>query len=272
MSELAYDETYSGNAAENYERFFVPTIGGPVAEDLIAEAQLVPGERVLDVGCGTGVVTRMAAKRVTRVGEVVGLDVHPAMLAVARHATPRDLTINWLEASADAIPLPDDSFDVVLCQMSLQFMPSQLGVLREMGRVLRPGGRLVLNVPGPTPPLFQHLADALTKHINSEAAHFVHIVFSINEPDELRQLATNAGFGQVDVSRQMKSLPLPAAQDFMWQYICSTPLANIIERATDQQRLALQQEICGRWRQFSSGTGLALEVGITTLRGIASIR
>ena len=265
MSELVYDQSFSVNTAENYERFFVPTIGGPVAKDLIEAAELIPGERVLDVGCGTGIVTRLAAEKVTSAGQVAGLDVHPAMLAVARAATPQGLAIDWYEASAEAVPLPDDSFDVVLCQMSVQFMHGQLGALREMRRVLEPGGRLVLNVPGPTPLLFEHLADALAKHIGPEAAHFVHLVFSTHEPDELRQLATSAGFSKVNVRRAMKSLALPPAVDFLWQYIHSTPLAGIVTQATAQQRLALQEEIGRRWQLFRSGVGLAMEVGMTTL-------
>jgi len=265
MSHLTYDETYSGNAAENYERFFVPAIGGPVAKDLIAAAALIPGESVLDVGCGTGVVIRMAAETLSGAGVVAGLDVNPSMLAVARAATPQGVAVDWYEASAEAIPLPDDSFNVVLCQMSLQFMPSRLGALREMRRVLEPGGRLVLSVPGPTPPLFENFADALTRHINPEAAPFVRAVFSLNDVDEIRQLASTAGFRQVSVSRDMKALQLPSAEDFMWEYIHSTPLVNAVAQGTDEQRLALEQEVCERWQQFSSGGGLAIEVGMTTL-------
>jgi ubiquinone/menaquinone biosynthesis C-methylase UbiE len=265
MSQLAYDETYSGGAAENYERFFVPAIGGPMAKDLIEAAALIPGERVLDVGCGTGVVTRTAAEKVRNTGAVAGLDVNPSMLAVARAATPQGVAIDWYEASAEAIPLPDDSFDVVLCQMSLQFMPGRLNALREMRRVLEPGGRLVLSVPGPTPPLFENFAAALAKHINPQAAPFVHAVFSLHDIDEIRQLASSAGFRQVNVSREMKALQLPSAENFMWEYIHSTPLVNAVAQGTDKQRLALEREVCERWQDFSSGAGLAIEVGMTTL-------
>lgn len=268
MPELAYDETYSDNAAENYERYFVPAIGGPIARDLVASAALKAGERVLDVGCGTGIVARLAAKALDGAGKVAGLDVNPGMLAVARDVMPESAGIDWYEANAEAIPLPDDSFDVVLCQMSLQFMPNRVKALREMRRVMTAGGRLVLNVPGPTPRLFEIFADALVKHIDQEAAPFVHAVFSLNDANEIRQLASDAGFGHVSVAQAKKLLALPRASDFMWQYINSTPMVNPVSAATNEQRLALEKEICERWREFSSGDGLAMQVGMTTLTAL----
>lgn len=267
MPELAYDETFSDNEAENYERFFVPAIGGPIAGDLVEAAALRAGERVLDVGCGTGIVARLAAEKLQGSGAVAGLDVNPGMLGVAREVAPKT-GIRWYEANAEAIPLPDGSFDVVLCQMSLQFMPARVNALREMRRVLAPGGRLLLNVPGPTPPLFEIFADALAKHIDQEAAPFVHAVFSLNDADEIRQLAGAAGFGQVSVTRAMKPLALPRARDFMWQYINCTPMVNPVAGATNEQRLALEREVCDRWQAFSTADGLAIEVGMTTLTAL----
>jgi SAM-dependent methyltransferase len=147
--QMSY-ETYSGGPAANYERYFVPAIGAPVAHDLIELAELRPGEHVLDVACGTGVVTRLAAEQVGG-GAVAGVDINPGMLQVARNVAG-DTAIEWHEASAEALPLGDATFDVALCQMGLQFFPDRPGALREMRRVLRPGGRVVINVPGPTPP------------------------------------------------------------------------------------------------------------------------
>ena len=106
-----------------YERALVPSLFKPFAEVLLERSGLAMGESVLDVACGTGVVTRLAAEAVGPTGAVVGLDVNPGMLAVARNETPSDVTIEWCEATAESVPLDDDSFDAVLCQMSLQFIP-----------------------------------------------------------------------------------------------------------------------------------------------------
>ena len=83
-----YGQSYGGSAAENYERYFVPTIGLPLAKDLVEVAALQPGDRVLDAACGTGVVTRLVAEALGAKGSVAGLDVNPGMLAVARSAAP----------------------------------------------------------------------------------------------------------------------------------------------------------------------------------------
>ena len=77
---------FSGSAAENYERYFVPAIGAPLATDLVELAALRPGERVLDVACGTGVVARHALERVGQRSKVIGTDINAGMLAVARAA------------------------------------------------------------------------------------------------------------------------------------------------------------------------------------------
>ena len=105
---------YGGNAAENYERYFVPTIGIPFATILLDAAGLHRGEHVLDLACGTGVVTRLAAERVGPTGAVAGLDINPAMLSVARTVPTSGAPIEWHEASAESLPLADGSFDIVL--------------------------------------------------------------------------------------------------------------------------------------------------------------
>ena len=264
MTDQAHDRSYGGTAAENYQRFFVPSIGGPVAEDLIEAARLQPGERVLDVACGTGVVTRLAAERVGAAGLLAGLDVNPGMLAVARSETPSDISIDWYEASVESMPLRDEAFDVVLCQMGLQFVPNKLAALREMRRVLNTGGRVYVTVPGPKPAIFGIMTDALARHLSPEAASFVDLVFSMHDVDELTELMRSAGFREVDVQAKPKDLRLPAPKDFLWQYIHSTPLAEAAARADTSKLDALEREVCTQWQEFAADGSLSGQVGMTT--------
>lgn len=262
MAEQHFGKTYGEKPPVNYERFFVPAIGAPLATDLIRLAALRPGERVLDVACGTGVVARLASQQVDATGSVAGLDVNPGMLAVARSATPPDMPIEWHEASAEAMPLPDASFDVVLCQMGLQFMPNKHAALREMRRVLVRGGRLILNVPGPTPRLFTIMGEALERHIGAEAAGFVYQVFSLHDTAEIQNLLSGAGFHDVSVQSDTKQLRLPALEEFLWQYVHGTPLADAVAQAHDDRRGLLEHDVVAKWQEFVNDGTLVLQVRV----------
>lgn len=257
-------ETFSGTAAENYERYFVPAIGAPLAADLVELAALRAGERVLDVACGTGVVARHAVERVGSGGRVVGTDINAGMLAVARQASAGVGASDWYEASADNLPLPDDAFDVALCQLGLQFFADKPAAVRELRRVLVPGGRLFLNVPGPTPPLFAELEAALARHVGPDGAGFVRAVFSLHDAVELRELLCVAGFEQVEAQSSVVTLRLTAPEDFLWQYVHSTPLGAAVAQLDGEARVALQREVVAAWQPFTDGGTLTLQVGITT--------
>jgi ubiquinone/menaquinone biosynthesis C-methylase UbiE len=126
---------FAGSVPENYERYLVPALFKPWAEDLVEMATLRSGDRVLDIACGTGIVARTAAKRLGDNGSVVGLDVSGPMLATARTA-PEGAAVEWQEGSAVKLPMSDATFDVVFCQQGLQFFPDRIATLREMHRVL----------------------------------------------------------------------------------------------------------------------------------------
>lgn len=267
MSASHFAQSFPPSVPENYQRFFVPAIGLPVAQDLLTHVELQAGDRVLDVGCGTGVVTRLAAERVGTSGSVVGLDVNPAMLDVAASATPTEATIEWRAASAEAIPFADESFDVVLCGLSLQFVKDREEALCEMRRVLSPGGRLALNVPGPIDPIFGALSEALGEHITPEAGHFVRAVFSLHSESEVERLLGGAGFRDVAVHAYTRDLSLPAGTAFLWQYVSSTPLAGFVASADDRTRTALEQHVLAEWSNHESAGALEYQQRIVVATG-----
>lgn len=267
MAERHFGEDYGKNPAENYEKYFVPAIAAPFAEDLVAVAALAPRERVLDVACGTGVVARLAARLVSTGGAVAGLDPNPGMLAVARAAAPPGTEIEWHQAGAEAMPLADASFDVVLCQMGLQFVPDKRAAVGEMRRVLVDGGRLVLNVPGPIPRLFAVLAEVLARHLGSEVAGFVQAVFSLHDTEAVRDLVAGAGFAEVAVAARTHTLLLPQPADFLWQYVHSTPLFAAVAGVSAERRAAIEEEVVAGWRPFESDRGLVLEARMVVATG-----
>lgn len=265
MAAQTFGASYSENAAENYERYFVPTIGRPAASGLVGAAALQEGERVLDVACGTGIVARLAADRVGPGGAVEGLDPNPGMLAVARAVAPSDDSITWHQAPAESMPLADESFDVVLCGMGIQFFADREAGLREMRRVLVPGGRAVASLPGPPPPPFEAMAEAFARHVSPDAASFVRAVFSLHDAEEIHTLASAAGFDDVDVRSKSVTLRLPPPEDFLWQYVHSTPLAAAASKVDEVRRDALEREFAERCGDFVDDGALIGTVRMTTL-------
>jgi ubiquinone/menaquinone biosynthesis C-methylase UbiE len=256
----------AGNAAETYERALVPAVFAAWAPLVVTLADPQPGERVLDVACGTGVVTRLASQRVGRTGHVVGLDLNPGMLAVATSRasgqSPTDAPITWQEASATKMPLPDGSFDIVYCQLGLQFFPDRLAALREMYRVLVPGGRLGLMVwrgiehsPG-----FERLAGSLTRHVNSDAAGIMRAPFSLGNAEELRELLSESRFREIAIRPVPGTVRFPSVARFVQDYVAGSPLAGHVAKVSDEARAALVSEVGIALRAYVSGTELRFPI------------
>lgn len=136
-------------ATTAYERRWQAQLAGVQAE-LLALAALQPGERVLDVACGTGLVSYAAAQAVGPAGRVCGIDLSGEMVRAAQRKAidQPGLPVGFERMDAESLAWPDASFDVVLCALGLMYMPEPERALREMRRVLRPGGRLVVAVWG----------------------------------------------------------------------------------------------------------------------------
>jgi len=203
---------YSGTAAELYQSFFVPAIATPASDELLRTADLRAGERVLDVACGTGIITRAAAEQVGQTGTVTAIDLAPDMLEVAKATPAAGAPIEWHQADAASLPLPDASYDVALCQMGVMFMEDRTGALAELHRVLTPGGRVVINTPGRIQPLFKAMEQAIVEHIGPELGAFVSAVFSMHDPSALAALLDDTGFTDVSSKEYTAHFTLRAHQ------------------------------------------------------------
>ena len=141
MSEDAARGQVAGGAAEVYESFFVPALFAQWPPVLLEAAGVAAGHRVLDVGCGTGIVAAAAAARVGRQGGVAALDPNEPMLEVARR---RPDPVSWHSGVAEALPFDDEAFDRVLSAFALMFCTDRERAVGEMARVLSTGGAVAV--------------------------------------------------------------------------------------------------------------------------------
>ena len=263
----------ASNPAQIYEDYFVPAQFRPWTEDLLARANPHAGERVLDVACGTGIVARMVAQGVNGLGRVVGLDPSPAMLGVARSAAEGEgLAIEWFEGSAESLPFPDASFDLVLVQQGLQYFGDKAAAVGELYRVLAPGGRVATATWTEIAdnPFFVAFAEVVQRHLGTPA---MHTPFSLGDRDALRSLFVAAGFETVEIERVRRTVRFPAPDRFVDLGVAGASAAvpalqamNAAERAalTD----AIRADMAAPLRDYSDGDEVAfpLEAHIVLAR------
>lgn len=198
-------EKVRSNPAEIYDTQFVPALfahWGPIVVDL---AGVKIGDRVLDVACGTGAATLAAVEKAGPSGHVVGLDANPEMLAVARR---KPTLVEWVHGTAEALPMPDDDFDAVISQFGFMFFEDQAGALREMMRVLRPGGRIAVavcdtveNSPG-----YGTFAKLLDRLFGSHVGDAFRAPFALGDADKLHAICREAGIMDATVTRHTEAV------------------------------------------------------------------
>ncbi|HET7887830.1 MAG TPA: methyltransferase domain-containing protein [Bradyrhizobium sp.] len=225
------------SAPELYERYLVPAITSVWATDLLDRIAPRNGESLLDVACGTGVVARLAAQR-GHTGRLVGIDLNAAMLAVARAKSD---AVEWIEGSALDLPFEANSFDVVLCQLGLQFFPDKQAALAQMVRVLKPGGRAGLSVYSAIErtPAAQAFVQALDQHLGTESSRTKRSEHLSCEAQEVGVWAKQAGFDAVEVLTVAKPITFPSTLDYVRFQLTATPMAGLLKdkAATERERL-----------------------------------
>lgn len=240
----------SAEAAEAYEAAFVPAFFEQWVPLLLDAADVRPGQRVLDVACGTGVVARHAADR-TGDGSVTGLDLNEAMLAVARRVRPG---ITWRHGDADRLPCADGSFDAVLCQMALMFFPDPGRAVGEMARVAVAGGVVAIDVPAALADqdAFAAFVEMVAGHAGPAAANLLTSYFSCGDLDQLTGSFEAAGLVDVVARTEPGRYRAPSIDMAVTTEVDSTPL---LERIDEQTYARIRADAHEVWRPYTTAGG-----------------
>ncbi len=232
-------------AAEAYEAHLVPAIFRPWAEVVVGLAAPKPGEHVLDVACGTGIGARIAAEAVAPNGKVVGLDIDPGMVEIARRsAVESGATTEWHCGSAIEMPFADETFDLCLCLQGLQFFPDRAQGFSELRRVLRPTGRLVASIWCPIEHNKGHLALVQALERQNVDAAAVKRPFSFGDVEEIKEIAEWAGFPAVEIQTEERLSRFPSVEGFIDSLASGGPASrHALAQLPDEGRQDLVKDV-----------------------------
>jgi SAM-dependent methyltransferase len=216
----------TGAAAEVYEEFFVPALFAQWTEALLDASGTGPGHRVLDVGCGTGVLARAAAERVGEGGRVSGVDPNPGMLAVASGVGGG---VRLREGRAENLPFADDSFDRVLSQFALMFFEDAGAASRELARVLKPGGVVAVATWATIDesPGYARMAELVEEIVGPDAAEALRAPFSVGTADQLRAALAD-GLPQVSITELPGTASFPSIEAWVRTDVLGWTLRDLV--------------------------------------------
>lgn len=240
-------------AAEAYEARFVPALFADWAPHVVEMADVSPGQSVLDVACGTGIVARTAAERVGAAGRVVGVDLNQAMLTVAERVCPG---VELHRGDVADLPFATGTFDAALCQMAMMFFPDRPAALREMGRVVEPGGTVVVMVPSSlgAQPAYRPLVELAARFAGPEAVAMLSTYWACGDLDELIATVGDAGLDLVATRTRMGTARFGSIDEFVAVEVESTPVRELL---TDDEYERLRREANEVLAGFTTAGGAA---------------
>ena len=221
---------FVGSIPENYDRYLGPVLFEPYAKDLVERVNLPEGGSLLEVACGTGIVTRHLRDRLSPGVKIVATDLNEAMIKFAAQKFRPNENIEWKPADALDLPFGDESFDAVVCQFGLMFFPHKQQGANEAHRVLKPNGQYIFSVWDD----IEHVdlakaAETVIKQFFPEnPPDFYDIPFSFHEPDKLRAVLSTAGFREIKIDFAPFPCVSTSARDAAHGLIHGNPVISAI--------------------------------------------
>lgn len=263
----ADDMGLTPEAARGYEQFFIPAIFHQWPPVMIETAGVGNGDDVLDVGCGTGVLTRELVRHVGAAGSATGLDLSESMLGVAREECS-DATFR--HGNAMDLPFDDQSFDAVISAFMLMFVPEPEKALSQMLRVLKPGGRVVVSVWHGLEHnvVYRELVEATREVAGDDAAQSMAWPFVMGEADTLESVFRSAQPEEVAMIQRDGTASFPSVEDFVTTEIQAWLLADNVD---SEQIDAISQSLRKRYAPFQEVSGaVSFPLNALIARGVGA--
>lgn len=219
---------FQGPIPENYDRYLGPVIFEPYAEDLVARLANKKFERILEIACGTGIVTRRLRDALPASIEIIATDLNPDMFEFAKAKFKAGENICWQQADASALPFRDNSFDAVVCQFGLMFVPDKAAAAREAYRVLRKGGVFLFNVWDllKANPFGEIAHTTIASFFDRDPPKFYQIPFSLHDSKLVGGLLRDAGFAEIESFVETKPCRSESAKDFATGLVRGNPVGG----------------------------------------------
>ena len=249
-----------GNAPLAYDTHIVDVFLQDYSRRLLEVAAIKPGDRVLDVACGTGVVTQLVANRIGSAGQIVGFDLNAGMLARASAFRETAAAIEWRVGSATDMPFAD--FDCIVCQHGLQFIPDKATAVSEMHRVLADRGQTVISVWRSIEhcPWQAAIADAVERNVGSEQAAQIRSAFSFGDADQLQRVIVAAGFRGLKIQIDRDTIRHASIAEYVPGYISATPVAAAIAGLDKEAQAKITADVRDALAAYRVGDGLAAPI------------
>jgi ubiquinone/menaquinone biosynthesis C-methylase UbiE len=249
------DAQFAGSIPAIYDKYLGALFFEPYAEDLAARLHVPENGSVLEVACGTGILTRLLREHLPRSVALTATDLNEPMMRHAAGKFTGNEAVVWKQADACSLPFPDEVFDAVICQFGVMFVPDKALCAREARRVLKPGGAFLFNVWDSLAenPLGKIPHETIARYFERDPPAFYQVPFGYYDQAEIKNVLEGAGFRGVRIEAVSKNSGNTRVEDAATGLVQGTPVSvaiaerdpSLLPVITDAVGRALEKEFGG---------------------------